>query len=445
MTQHPQHTAWPRPSVVSGSSWTFPHPEVTRFDNGLTLLAYHLPGQYILSCDLVLETPLNAEQASQEGVATIAARALNEGSAGHPGSALAQALERVGAQFDAVAGPSTTQCVLDAPATSLREALTLFAEAIVEPDFAPDDIARVVANRLAEIDQKQSHGSYVASRALREALVDHDSRFARPVGGTATTVATITSDHVRAYHRRMYHPYDATIVIAGDLTDVRVGDIVDHVFGQWRPAQATVEPRAATPGLGARQVIDRSGSVQADIRFGWFGVDQKDPRWTDLQVALTIMGGAFTSRLNHALREERGYTYGISMGARPFRVGGLIELATSTRTDVAGAAIDEAQEILATREPFTQTEVTRAVDYLTYSAPLGYDTAEAVAAQGAGLVAGRLPLDHITSTLRALRQVTADTAMAAYRSLVDVDASSIIVVGDADSLDGVLPQRGSTH
>ena len=47
------------------------------------------------------------------------------------------------------------------------------------------------------------------------------------------------------------------------------------------------------------------------MRIGRFTIDRTDPRWADYQLAVHVLGGAFLSRLNVVLREEKGYTYGV--------------------------------------------------------------------------------------------------------------------------------------
>ena len=68
-------------------------------------------------------------------------------------------------------------------------------------------------------------------------------------------------------------------------------------------------------------------------------MDRTDPRWADLTVAGYAMGGAFLSRLNKVLREERGYTYGVRLGFSPLRVGGWYAVQGSFRTEVLVDAV----------------------------------------------------------------------------------------------------------
>jgi len=425
----------PRPDILPSQPWTFPLPTLTPLDNGLTVWTYDLPGQFILSCDLVLELPLNAEPHGLDGVATIAVRSLDEGTQTHPGPEFAQVLEETGAQFNGLVGLSTTQCLLDLPYDGLEEGLALLAEAVTTPGLAEEDVNRIKANRLAEIEQQESRGSFQASAALRQSLLADHLRISRPAGGVWDCVGSVQPEDVTRFHQAHYRAEGATLIIAGDLTGIDAVGFAERAFGEWNPSSTPVEPDQIAPGIPQRRLIHREGAVQADIRMGWYGIDRHDPRWAGLQVALAIMGGMFSSRLNTTLREERGYTYGVSMNSHPFRSGGIIDMSTSTRTSAARDLIEEACEILRVTTPFTTEEVEQAIGYLTLSAPLAFDTAEAVASQAATLAAARLDLDHVTTSLADLRRVTPADAMRAYTELIDPNQASIVVVGDSGHTD----------
>jgi len=423
----------PRPDVHHPADWVFPTPDVAVLDSGMTVWTYDLPGQYILSCDLVLELPLNSEPDGLDGVATIAVRCLDEGTIPHPDTGFARELESVGAEFNGLVGLSTTQCLLDLPDESLGEGLKLLAEAVTAPAYDEADVARITANRLAEIEQQQCRGSYVASSTLRRSLLAEHLRISRPAGGTWESVSAIRPSDVVCFRDARYTPAGATMIIAGDLSGVDAVSAVEQAFGFWNPPIAPLTPDQIEPGTATRRVVHREGAVQADIRMGWYGIDRHDPRWPGLQVGLAIMGGMFTSRLNTVLREEKGYTYGVSMTSHPFRCGGIIDLATSTRTSAAPDLISDALEILAAA-PFTQDEVDQAIGYLTLSAPLAFDTAEAVSSQAATLAAAKLPLDHVTTSLSAIRRVTPASAYEAFKELVPPSQASIVVVADQSTL-----------
>lgn len=429
-------TATARPGIAPPPPWSFPEVERSRLGNGIELHSYHRPGQQIVAAHLVLDVPLSAEPRDREGVATITTRCLDEGTRQHAGEEFAELLETEGAGFGIEVGLSGVQAVLDVPVRRLDRAFELFAEAVTEPALAADDVDRHVQLRLAEIEQGRANSASRATTEFRRAVFTPDSRAARMNGGEPETVGEVTAADAAAYHADRYGPDGATLIVAGDLTGIDVEALAERTFGGWRAAgQRRAPQQPAEPGGRTAVLVDRPGAVQADLRLGAYAVDRTDPRWADLTVAGYAMGGAFLSRLNKVLREERGYTYGVRLGFSPLRVGGWYAVQGSFRTEVLVDAVREARELLdISARPFTTDEVTDAVAYYTGTSPLRFATADGVADQAAAQVLAGLPTDYLDSSLAALRDVTPDSATAAYASVVDVGAASLVVVGAADQL-----------
>jgi zinc protease len=173
----------PRPEIAPAAVWTFPAPTRARLSNGVELMVFELPGQHVVSAHLVLDVPLNAEGRDIEGVATICARTLDEGTLRHDGDEFAELLETEGAGFGIDLSLSGLQAILDVPASHLDRALELFAEAVSEPSLADRDVNRHVQLRLAEIEQAQANSAQIASIAFRGAVFEESRRAARMNGG----------------------------------------------------------------------------------------------------------------------------------------------------------------------------------------------------------------------------------------------------------------------
>jgi zinc protease len=428
-------TATTPPPVGPPGAWSFPTPVRGVLANGISTLTYHLPGQHVASVHLVLDLPLDAEPRELEGVATVCARALDEGSRAHPGEEFAELMETEGAGFGIDLTLTGTQAVLDVPVSRLDRALELFAEAVTSPALADSDVARHVTLRLAEIEQTRANSAQTATHAFRATVFDAASRASRMNGGEAETVAAVTPEAVRDFHRRCYGPAGATLVLAGDFSELDgdpTGLAERHLGGWHNDEQERTAYRPPQPGGRRLTVLDRPGAVQADVRLGAYGIDRLDPRWADISVASYAMGGAFLSRLNAVLREDKGYTYGVRMNVGPLRAAGSFAVQGSFRTEVVADALAITRELLpVTARPFTAEEVREAVAYFVGVSPLRYATADGVADQAATQVLAGLPEDYVDSSLAALREVTPESATAAYDSLVHVDELSLVVVGDA--------------
>jgi predicted Zn-dependent peptidase len=435
----------PQPKLAPPAVWRFPTPARGRLDNGIETVVFQLPGQHVVSANLVLDIPLNAEDPATEGTANICARVLDEGTRQHDGEEFAELLETEGAGFGVELSLAGLQAVLDVPASHLERALQLFAEAVREPTLAERDVNRHVQLRLAEIEQAQANSAQSANIAFRTAVYDRSSRASRMNGGEPDTVSRVNREVVAGFHAGQFGPARATLILAGDFATDPV-TLASECFGDWlNPNQLAVAAEVPAPATRQLLLVDRPGAVQADIRYGAFGIDRLDPRWSDITVAGYAMGGAFLSRLNAVLREEKGYTYGVRMNFTPLHSGGSFAVQGSFRTEVVVDALSITRELIdVSSRPFTRREVDEAVAFLTGVSPLRYATAEGVADQAATQVIAGLPEDYVDRSLVLLRAVTPDSATAAYQSLVHPDELTLVVVGDAERIADLLRAAGFT-
>ena len=129
------------------AAWQFATPTRHTLSNGIELLAYDIPGQYVISVRTVLPFPLSVEPREVEGVATIMARLLDEGTAEHSPEEFAELLERKGIALGASVTDGGLGVDLDVPKRRLGEALDLLRQALAEPVFPEAGGASATARR----------------------------------------------------------------------------------------------------------------------------------------------------------------------------------------------------------------------------------------------------------------------------------------------------------
>ncbi|MCA1782379.1 MAG: M16 family metallopeptidase [Dermatophilaceae bacterium] len=430
-------TSIPRPSVTPPAPWAFPHPTSDwTLDNGLRVLAYDVPGQYVISASLVVPLPLSTEPREVEGVASLMSQLLDEGTAQHSSEEFAGLLERHGIALSATVNDGALLVDLDVPVRHLTMAFRLMTEALAEPAFPEDEVRRLRTARLAEIEQERASAPHRASRELIGTLWAPYERAARPTAGAASTVATITPDHVRAFHAERVGPEGAGLVLAGALAGVNVRALVEATMGEWRAPSHTPPAAAVAPDLAvdaARVVlVDRPGSVQSEITIGWRGPDRHvEGGWAPYPVIGFLLGGSPNARIDAVLREDKGYTYGMRTGVRPRRAGGLLLTSGSVRAD---ATVDSLRILADLLDPaqvaFTEDELRSGVDFIAGTAPGRYATADSIASEASSLLMDRLPLDFTTTTRTDTLALSVEDLTAAYAGLAP-GQWCIVVVGDA--------------
>jgi len=444
MTQHegttqpeslPSGNGVRRPDVSPPGPWSFPEARQSALDNGLAVVSYDIPGQYVISVRLAVPLPLEREPREREGIGTIMARTLDEGTARHTAEEFAELLERKGIALGAGVSEAGLIVDIDVPKRNLTAALDLLSQAVREPAFLPNEVSRHVKIRLAEIEQERAQPAHRAAMEFIATYFDADERASRPTAGTKATVSTITPDDLVAFHAANVVPSGSTLVVAGDLGGLDIRSEVDQALGSWPEASAeVVEPREAARAVDASRIVflDRPGSVQTEFYIGCPGPDRKvDGGWATYPVLGFVVGGSPNARVDAILREDKGFTYGIRSGFRPRRRGGMFLTSGSVRADSTVEALGLLLDILdKARDGFTEEETRAGVDFIGKTAPGRYATADTVAEEAAGLSLEGLTTEFTTANLRALADVDAAALAAAYGRYVN-GKWTVIVVGDA--------------
>ncbi|WP_280672419.1 MULTISPECIES: M16 family metallopeptidase [unclassified Kitasatospora] len=446
MTFHPQ------PEPGTPSPWAFPAPSRSALANGLTVLHCDRPGQQLVAVEVLIDAPLAAEPEGLDGVATILARALNEGTATLTAEEFAGELERAGANLDAHADHPCIRVVLEVPASRLERGLTLLAEALRAPALPEDEIERLVANRLDEIVHEQANPARRAAKAFYAELFDSADRLSRPRAGGADTVKRIDRAAVQAFYDAYFRPSTATAVVVGDLTGVDLPALLESTLGTWTGDRAEPsKPAPVTADDHSRVVVvDRPGAVQTQLLIGRIGPDRHDPSWAAQVLGTYCLGGTLTSRLDRVLREEKGYTYGVRAFAQPLRSGAdgsgrsLLAISGSVDTASTAPALADTWTILRTlaAEGLTDAEREEAVQYLVGVAPLKYETASSVAGTLADQVEQYLPDDFQAEVYRQLAAMGTQAATDAVVAAFQPDRLVTVLVGDASVIADQVKELG---
>ncbi|MGH2733854.1 MAG: M16 family metallopeptidase [Actinomycetota bacterium] len=433
-----------RPLPGPARPYRFPSFTRTSQDCGLQVIACHLPGRRLCSARLLLDAGAEHAAPGESGVATLAAWALTEGTERYDAESFAQASERLGAGISIDASWDFLQARLSVPASRLEPALDLLAEAVRRPTFPSREVERLRSERLNEIRQEYAEPNRRANLALLEAVYTADSAYARPAGGTISTVAGLDRENLERFYRRFATPGAASFVLAGDLEGVEVEAMVESLFGDWNASEAPRPVPKVEEDLTETAVtlVHRPGSVQSQILLGHMGTPRLIPDFLPVSLMVSVLGGLFTSRLNLKLREEKGYTYGARAWfdfrhqAGPFGASAAVQ--TDATVDATADAIEEIRRLRA--HGVSDEELKEARDYLVGVFPISFETPGAISSAIAHLIVYGLPDDHYHAYRGAMEQVSVEEVGAAANQRLRPDRIAIVVVGDAELLETRLKE-----
>lgn len=440
-----------RPAPGEPRTYDFPDFERSRLGNGLTLIRCHVPGRPLLQAQLVIPGDVGGatgESAAQAGATVLAARAMSEGTTERDAVAFIEAAERLGSEMRASAGWDSLSVNLEVPRSRLAEAMPLFAELALQPSFPEREVERLRAERLNDLQQLMADSRRRADRAFPAVIYADDASFGRPLGGSEETVAGLDREVLAARHAAAMRPEAASLIICGDLRELDLDAIVDGAFGGWQARLETTPAAAGAPdrrAAGRRvAIVDRPGAPQAELRVGHVGSRRHVEDFHALSVMNALLGGLFNSRLNMLLREQRGYTYGVTSGFDLRRAAGPFTVRCAVESDVTVPAVADIMAELARvgEDPVREPELDAARDYLIGVFPLRFETSAQVASALSGLVVNDLPDDELDRYRPSVAAVSADDVRAAARTHIDPAVASIVIVGDAARCEAALREAG---
>lgn len=428
-------TVQPTPAPIR--PFVFPPVRRRTLNNGLEVLSARHGRLPVVTARVVIDAGAAYEDPLEAGLAYLTANALDTGTEAYDAEALAWELERLGVELNALASWDALEVEVTAPVARLEPALALLAEVVREACFPETEVRRLRAEQLAEILQRAKEPRALANDMALRFIFGPDVLYGRPLVGTAPRVRELTRDDIVSFHEARFRPAAAAVLLVGDIDDAQARELARRHFGDWRVADAPAPP-AGSPPVAQRRgttmfVVDRPDAVQSEIRVGHVGVARGHEDYFPLLVMNTLLGGAFTSRLNLSLRERHGFTYHVSSGFGFRRAPGPFIVQTAVATDVTARAVEEIlRELDLIREKgATDEEVDNARHYLSGVLPLELQTTEQLAAKLADLAIFDLPDDYFERyTERVAAVMPSDVARVAREHLL-TDDLSIVVAGNA--------------
>jgi len=177
--------------------------------------------------------------------------------------------------------------------------------------------------------------------------------------------------------------------------------------------------------------FDKPGAAQSQIRIGWIGVPRSTPDYPTLQVLNTILGGAFTSRLNTNLRETHGYSYGAFSNFDERLSAGPFYATAGVQTDKTAEALKEFfNELTGMLKPIPDEELAKAKNYVALGLPAQFESTGDLARKMEEQVVYGLPDEYFPSYMRAIVQTTGAAVEKATPRYIQPDKFAVVIVGD---------------
>jgi len=416
----------------------------SRLENGVRLLAVPNPETPTVTVQAVFAMGQRDEPPGKAGLASLTAAMMAEATRRRSAAEFSEALERIGASLSVASGGYETSMTLNVLSKHLDAGMALLLERMLEPAFAAEDFERLRSQRMESLMQARKSGPALASRAIDAVLAGPEHPMSYPNAGLPSTVDSITLDDVRAFYAAHIPTHLQGVLASSSLPQDTLLTSLQEL-GRLQTAairRAPLDPLQPTEGRTV-YLVDRPDAAQSSLRLAHPSL-RYDALGDFFRAGLVNfnLGGTFDSRLNLNLREDKGYTYGVSSGFTggpelgSFRVAGEIE------QPATAAAI---REVLTEIEAYAARGMT-VEEYQYLQNALGqrdalrYETPGAKLGLLSEILRYDLPLDYRHQQQALLRETGRDQLNQLAGRLLRPHDIAIVVVGDRSA---VLPQLES--
>jgi zinc protease len=438
------------PEVTSFPTLTLPDTQKATLSNGLKVNLVERHEIPIVDFDLVVDAGYAADQSALPGTSSLTMDMIDEGTNSRTALEISDALDKLGASLQAGASLDTSGVSLSALKENLDASLDIFADVIQNPTFPQGDFARLQKQRLARIGQEKAQPMSIALRLLPELIFGDNHAYGNPLTGSGTeaAVAKMTREDLAKFHALWFQPSNSTLIVVGDTTLEEIVPKLEAKLGGWKnQAKPPVKNLAEVPYPEKRAVylVDRPDAMQSVIIAGVPAPPTNNPDEIAIETMNTILGGAFTSRINMNLREEKHWAYGarsLLHDAKGQRIFFAYAPVQSDKTKESMVEIEkELREILGSRPP-TSEELDKAQKSQTLRLPGRFETKGSLASAVEEIIVYGLPEDYYETYAGKVNALDLDKITAAAKRIVRPDQMVWIVVGDQAKIQKGIDELG---
>lgn len=405
-------------------------------NNGVRVIFYQAMEVHMLDISMAFAAG-SAYDGKKYGLSFLTTQLLNQGSKGLDTDIIAKELAETGAQYEAASSHDMVILNLRTLTSrdTLKKASEIFTDILSHPDFSEGAFNRVKSQQLMAIAQALESPDEIATQSFYQMLYQKHP-YGHPVLGQKEPVKHINIEDVRRFYSQYFVSHNAILVMVGAINQQTAHQLAERLSRDLSPGHIAEQIPPAHALTEEMDIIVPFPSSQTVLYLGQLGITHHDPDYFPLMVGNYIFGGgSLVSRLSQAIREKRGWTYGIYSQFSPMPGKGPFMISFSTKTSHAKDAIKVTRDLLSTfiNEGPTPEELNAAKAYLSGSFPLSLASNRSIANMLIKIAFYHLPDDFLTSYIEHINAVSIDDIKTSFKKHLTPSKLIQVSVGKTDS------------
>jgi zinc protease len=289
-------------------------PEVWRgkLSNGIKLYGIENNELPLVQFSMRIDGGQSLDADNKAGTSLMLGAMLKEGTKSKTPAEFEEAIDLLGSSISVSTDLEGLYVSGNTLAKNFDKTIALLTEMLTEPRWDEQAFGLVKNRRLTQIKQRKTNAQSVAFDALAKQLYGNNHPASIPIGGTESSVQSITMDDIKGYFKQNISPIVSHLHIAGNITQDNAERSLKILANKWNGNKVKI-PKIAIAKIPSKSkvfFIDIPDSKQSAISVGTLTVPGGSPELFKLSVVNNRLGGGMEARLMRTLRLEKGYTYG---------------------------------------------------------------------------------------------------------------------------------------
>jgi Predicted Zn-dependent peptidases len=419
------------PAIFPLDNINIMYPGKTSMPNGIPLYIINSGQQDVVRVDIVFRG--GSWQQTYKLQALFTNRMLREGTSRFSSIEIAEKLDYYGAWLELSSSVEHAYITLYSLSKYLPQTLEIVESIVKEPLFPEKELSTLLKTNLQQHLINLSRVDFIAHRSLLSSLFGNQN----PSGWLVyeEDYAKINGDVLRQFYNTFYNSNNCSIYLSGKIDQAVVnyieGSFGCEKFGGSNHQFATVDhPFHTTPSK--RIFTEYKDALQSSVKLGNLTINRTHPDYLKLRVLITLFGGYFGSRLMSNIREDKGYTYGISAGLFFYPNTGLLVISTETANKYVNTLINEIyHEInLLQNEEVTESELSLVKNYMLGETSRSYESPFSLADAWIFIHTSGLGDDFFDNSLTAIKETSTKDLLELANKYLNKEILKEVIVGE---------------
>ena len=295
---------------------------------GLRIICAPCPTQ-VVYCGIAVDAGTRDEQTLESGMAHFVEHMSFKGTHRRTARQIINRLESVGGDLNAYTGKEETVFYSSVLKQHLSKAIDLLIDITLNSTFLQEEMNKEVEVVIDEIESYNDQPSELIYDEFEE-ICFPDHPLGRNILGEADKLRELTSQHMHAFHQRMYRPDRMVLFVYGDVEPDKVIRLAEKALADTdlaHPSYSLMPLPRKTPApfrYEEKTASRKKDTHQAHVVIGGRSYGGDNPRHLHLYLMNNLLGGpCMSSLLNLSLRERNGLVYTVESNATCYTDSGV--------------------------------------------------------------------------------------------------------------------------